>query len=405
MAIFLLSQFTIVKMKSQIKVLWLPGWYPARLDFLPGDFIDRHAKAVSLFANVVVLFVTKDTSLQNNKNCIEVETNKNLIIYRGYYNCSNKFGSLGKLWSVFLYYFLLFKLYKTAKKKHGQFDLVHVHISLRQGLLALWLKWKMRIPYLITEHNSWFMPVGDKFYTNSRLLKKCIKNIFKKASAVHTVSGCLGNELRKKFTFIKSFKVIPNVVDTTVFYHSSSVSTWVTTSFFAITGDIYHKNTDGVVRAFSNYIKKGYSGKLHIAGPDTGVLKLLIETLALKDDVILHGTLPSAQIAWLMQQTDALVFFTRYETFGCVMAEALCCGKPVIATKIPVLEENLEEYKNALFVLPENEDDLTEKLIFFTHNKNLFMEEIISATAAAKYNYKKIGNDFLELYNFVLNKK
>lgn len=389
-------------MKKRVKLLWLPGWYPSKQDFLAGDFIDRHAKAASEFADIIVLFVTKNFSLQKNKDYIEIEQNNGLCIYRGYYNNSTKFGYFGKLGSVFLYYKLLFKMYAIVKVKYGKFDLVHMHISLRQGLLALWLKCVYGIPYVITEHNSWFVPTGNKFYTTSIPLKLMIKFNFKNENALHVVSNTLGIELKKKFHFIKSFTVIPNVVDTNVFFYKKNTVANLEINFFTITGDVYHKNTDGTIRAFSEFIKKGHTAILHIAGPYNEELNLLVQKLCITNSVKLYGAISNSEVAKIMQEIDAFIFFTRYETFGCVMAEALCCGKPVIASKIPVLEENLTEFTNALFVIQENEDDLTQKLIFFMGNRHLFNENEISMSAMEKYNYKRIGKEFLSLYLSVL---
>ncbi|MEJ7675780.1 MAG: hypothetical protein WKF59_24510 [Chitinophagaceae bacterium] len=43
-------------------VLWLVSWYPNKTDAFAGDFIERHAKAVSLNSKLIIIFVTKDTA-------------------------------------------------------------------------------------------------------------------------------------------------------------------------------------------------------------------------------------------------------------------------------------------------------------------------------------------------------
>ena len=40
--------------------LWLTSWYPTILSPYDGDFIQRHAKAVSLQQKVVIVYVKKD---------------------------------------------------------------------------------------------------------------------------------------------------------------------------------------------------------------------------------------------------------------------------------------------------------------------------------------------------------
>ncbi|MBC7867970.1 MAG: glycosyltransferase [Gloeobacteraceae cyanobacterium ES-bin-316] len=391
-------------MKSNLNVLWLPGWYPNKLDFLPGDFIHRHAMAVSSWANISVLYVTKDTTLAFNKSYIESEEFNGLTIYRGYYNCSPKFTLVSKVWSVLLHLNLLLKLYEVARKSKGNFQLVHVHISLRQGLLAQWLKWKYKIPYLITEQNSWFMPVGNQYYTTSRMLRKVIASNFKNADALHVVSASLGDSLKRKFGFVRSFTLIPNVVDTNIFHPAPPSFAEEKNTFFSITSDVYHKNTDGVLRAFALFLKEGNTALLEIAGPNYEGLIELVKQLAIENSVIFLGSIGYSEIAKKMRDADAFIFFTRYETFGCVMAEALCCGTPVIASRLPVLEENLQENENAIFVAPENEQELAQKMATFIAQKKSFDQVDIAIKAHAKYNYKKVGSDFFELYKNVLAK-
>ena len=43
-----------------MKALWLVSWYPDKISPFNGDFIKRHAEAVSLYDDVHVIYVTKD---------------------------------------------------------------------------------------------------------------------------------------------------------------------------------------------------------------------------------------------------------------------------------------------------------------------------------------------------------
>jgi glycosyltransferase involved in cell wall biosynthesis len=392
-------------MNERLKILWLPAWYPSKIDFLNGDFVQRHANAVSMYADVIVLFAIKDTSLFNVNTKVEIEKENGLFVYKGYYNTSTKNEILKKIFLSFLYFKLFFKLYHIAKKRHGSFNLVHIHVSLWQGLLALWLKFTKRINYVITEHNSWFMPLGNINFTKTYLLKLIIKANFKYASSIHVVSKNLGMELQKKYSAIKAFSVIPNVVDNNLFFYTNNINKNLKTNFLAINGsNLFQKNTDGIIKAFSTLMRKENDVMLHIIGPNDGELKKMINELSLNNNVKFYGAISNNAVAKLMQDVDAFIFFTRYETFGCVMAEALCCGKPVIASRLDVLQENLQENINALLVESENESDLTKKLIYFANNKDKFDNTKIAEDATAKYNFNKVGKDFLAFYNAVLKK-
>jgi hypothetical protein len=47
----------------QKNILWLVSWYPNKLKPFDGDFIQRHAKAVSLF-QTLQLFILKKMKLE-----------------------------------------------------------------------------------------------------------------------------------------------------------------------------------------------------------------------------------------------------------------------------------------------------------------------------------------------------
>jgi glycosyltransferase involved in cell wall biosynthesis len=389
-------------MEKRIKVLWLPAWFPSKQDFLNGDFIERHAQAVSKYADVTVIFVFRDITLQKNTSKIEFHEAVGLNIYRAYYNGTTKWGAIGKMLSFIKFFLLQKKVYTLAKKKSENFDLVHVHISQRQAVFAHFLKITKKIKYVISEQNSWFMPQGNKVFSKSFLLKYIVRQNFKMANAIHVVSASLGNELKSKYTFIDNFTVIPNVVNSKIFFPIINLPQSSELKFFAITGNTYHKNTDGIIRAFGNYLKKGYLGCLYIAGPNTIDLEILANELSIEANVKFLGILSYTSVAAFMQTCNVFVFYTRYETFGCVMAEALCCGKPIIASNLDVLKENLQENINALFVESENDKDLTDKLIYFNNNKSKFDNSKIAEDAKAKFNFDKVGKDFLAFYNSVL---
>jgi glycosyltransferase involved in cell wall biosynthesis len=98
-----------------------------------------------------------------------------------------------------------------------------------------------------------------------------------------------------------------------------------------------------------------------------------------------------------IKESDALILYSRYETFGCVLIEAFACGVPVIVTDIHVLHENVND-TNGLFVESENPIDLANKIISFISKKSLFNSNEISRVAIKNYSYEKVGLLLKEWY-------
>ena len=66
------------------KVLFLASWYPSKVDPFNGDFIERHAKAISLNNQVFAVYVIKDPSIKNGKSSVIKQIEGNLISLTGF---------------------------------------------------------------------------------------------------------------------------------------------------------------------------------------------------------------------------------------------------------------------------------------------------------------------------------
>ena len=92
------------------KILWLCSWYPSKLMPFNGDFIKRHAGAASLYNDIRVIHIVRDTKGIIIKDTLTEESGKNglteKIIY--YYTPSFWVSLFDKYWSELKYR----KLYK-----------------------------------------------------------------------------------------------------------------------------------------------------------------------------------------------------------------------------------------------------------------------------------------------------
>src|SRR6187455_121346 len=67
------------------KILFLTRWYPNRVDKLDGNFIENHARAVSRYCDLAVLYVGSDPSMSDKLYDTSVTTEFGFTVVRVWY--------------------------------------------------------------------------------------------------------------------------------------------------------------------------------------------------------------------------------------------------------------------------------------------------------------------------------
>ncbi|MCX6272054.1 MAG: glycosyltransferase, partial [Bacteroidetes bacterium] len=189
-------------------ILFLPKWYPSRLDPQLGVFVQKHARAVSLYEKVVVLSVQGDTGLK--KSYLYTESREGnlyeVIIY------FKKKPDTKKLCiNAWHYLKAVRKGLYMIKTKHGIPALIHTHVLLRPVLLAWWLGKKYGIPFILTEHWTGF--IYGAYVGKPGYYRWICSRLVSRAAAVTAVSPALLEALKKNRLHNPKMVVIPNVVE------------------------------------------------------------------------------------------------------------------------------------------------------------------------------------------------
>lgn len=385
-----------------MKVLWLASWYPNKTNPYDGDFIERQAQALGKHIQLTVLFVVKDASLPKGTYHTEKSVTGNLTVYRCYYGPSSANRLAEKILSFSKYRQFQKKIYFQIAEAAGGPDLVHVHVAMKAGMLALYLKKKFRIPFIVTEHWSGYYPhCTPNVYTGNGVLNRLNKKVLKGATTMITVSRHLGDTINKNFVSIP-YKAVPNVVNTNIFYYKPFTAPRF--RFIHPSGLIDVKNPEGILAACKIVKDKGYDFELLMMGAAYTSLKDLAGTLGLNDHVIFRGTVPYTEVAVAMQESSALLLFSRHENMSCVMLEALCCGLPVIATQVGGLPEVINDV-NGILVESEQTEQLAAAMIQMMENALHYNRASIAATAQQQFNYETVARQHLDIYAAVINEQ
>jgi glycosyltransferase involved in cell wall biosynthesis len=387
-----------------MKVLWLCSWYPNSHDVFDGDFIERQAKALSAKQPVDVIHVvqnpmigagTKPTAEEYLSNGYRAE-----ILFTPTVN--TRFSILNNFFFNWRYQKLLVSSIQQYIQKNGKPDLVHVQVPVKAGYGALWLKKKFKTPFVVTEHYNIYHKEGsEKFSSFSSYFRYLTTRVFQFSKKVIAVSDYLGKSIQQ-VALNKPYSVIPNVVDTSLFFYKPLQNKDRIFRFLHVSNLAEIKNPRLMLEAISLFCKTGLQADFVFIGNKNDLFIKEAAAMGIPGERIrFMGELPYAEVAAQMQQADAFFLFSKSETFSCATAEALCCGLPVIAPLAGALPELINE-TNGVLVPAGDVTAFVAALQKVKQDYSQYNRIEISNAASAKYNYETVANKILDVYKEVI---
>lgn len=365
------------------KILFISSWFPNKLEPTNGNFVQRHAEAVSRLHDVEILHAIgdatqKQTYLFDDRIINEVRT---LIVY--YTNSKNPI----------LNFIRRMKSYQQGFSRLQKPDLVHANVLHNSMLFAVYLKKHFKIPFVITEHWSGFLKVNRSRLSKSQLF--IAKYIANNAQFVLPVSQYLLNDLKELGWYTK-LEVVGNVVDTDLFALKSN--TEKPFKFLHISNLISLKNPHKIIAAAIKLHQEFNNFELHIGGDgDVEKLNELVKTNNAESFIKTFPILTLPEVAEKMRQSSCFVLFSDYESFGCVLLESLSSGTVVIATKVGAIPEIIND-ENGLLIT-NSEDELFESMKKILLNKVTFDKpENLHEFIENHFSSNVIANKFDEIY-------
>ncbi len=289
-------------------------------------------------------------------------------------------------------------------------DVVQLNVIQKQGLLALWLKKRYGIPYVIMEHWSGYLPENGVFMQFSFLKKQLYRYLAEQAERLMTVSQRLAEAMQECGIRNKHWENVPNVVDD-FFYrglpHPRSEGKGLKTLLHVSCFDERAKNVKGLLRAAKMLSEKRQDWQLTLVG--TGVdyedVRAYADCLQFpKELLVWTGELTPREVAQRMHQSDALVLSSRYETYGVVLAEATAAELPILSTPVGIAEETstLLVPQEIAQNKPDRFAEFIETILWRTNKieKRVQNEERCSAK---RFTAETIGKKLIGIYDSCLH--
>jgi glycosyltransferase involved in cell wall biosynthesis len=259
----------------------------------------------------------------------------------------------------------LIKLVNYCKKNHV--DIIHGH-GAKGGLYARIVSLICAIPSIYTPHGGVAHPMfgylHDRFYifVEKVLARFTAHYIFESKYTAESFFRRIGEYKRP---WIVNHNGIKPCLDSDKLFQKKNSNYIINIGVFGMLrkekGQMY------LINSIDLLINSGVSHvRLHVFGDGPDFLKLisLVNEKCLNKFVTFYGDISNVEEEML--KMDIVAIPSIFESFGYVGLEAMCLGKPVIASAVGGLKEIFDD-NTALFVIPEDEVSIKkaiEKLIF-----------------------------------------
>lgn len=294
----------------------------------------------------------------------------------------------------FLFISLYFKLWKILP----EYDIVHAHWLIPQGIIQSFFK----KPYIVTGHG------GDIAAFNKGIIKNLKKKCLRKATYAVVVSKQKLGEIKK--IYFRDYEIISMGVD---FQKFEKTNNYIS-NFFNQNGKTVVLFVGRLVEIKGiEYLIKGIKGlniKLIIIG--NGPLKNKLEQVAKEQnsDIEFWGNRNHDELCKIYASANILVVPSIIDSNGAqeglptVILEGMASGLPIIATNTGGISDIVKDGINGFLVLEKSSDAIKEKI------EMLMTDEILASSLSkqavadvSKYDYNVKAEQYKVLYRKLIN--
>lgn len=383
---------------SKAKVLVTASTFPRWSDDTEPRFILDLCKAMKEYCDITVL-------APSCPDAKDMEVIEGINVIRYHYFPIHKWETLcypgaivprikEKKIRILLVPFLFLGLWLKMVKIIREYDVVHAHWLIPQGIVQSFFKKK----YIVTGHG------GDVTSLNKGLIKKLKIRSLRNATRVTVVSKALKGEIIKLVpdldVYVRSMGC--NVKEFSPQYRKQNYFHQGNKKVVLFVGRLAEKK--GVTYLIE--AMKAVDGKLVIVGKGNLEQELKEQASEQKDKIAFWGPKTHKELKEIYASADVFVAPSitakdgDKEGFGLVFLEAMASGLPVVGSNSGGIPEVVIDGKNGLLTEEKNVADIAKKLNTLLENEELYRTLKNGALETAKkYDYSIIGQEYAQILN------
>jgi glycosyltransferase len=282
------------------------------------------------------------------------------------------------------------------------YDIIHAHTLFSNGDIALKLKMKYGIPYIVAIRNTDI----NVFFKYFFFLRKYGLKIMENADKIIFLSPsykkeCLENyvSIEKREEIERKVAIIPNGINKFWIENSVTLKKRHKEIRLIYVGSIdKNKNVITTISACKKLLSQGYEVKFTVVGD----IEIKIDEL--NEKFIQHIPYsPKEEIRKYFEESDIFIMPSEYETFGLVYAEALSQGLPVIYTRGQGFDGQIPDGEVGYSVRYDDVDEITEKIILIYDNYNTYSAKI--KNYIHKFDWENITDNYKMIYENIINNR
>lgn len=302
--------------------------------------------------------------------------------------------------------------------KEWNLDIIHSQTEFGIGMFSRIVSKKLNIPVVHTYHTLYedyvyYVTHGHFDNLGKKLAIKITKYFCdKKCDELIVPTPKIKELFKNKYNITRHINVIPTGIDTTKFECNEKMIKEITklkkkykikeTDF--IIGSVgriaKEKSFDDLIKTFRELINKDKNIKLIIVGdgPEKNNLENLTKELNLDKNIIFTGLIDYNLIPVYYNLFDIMTTFSKTETQGLTIIEALASSTPVICINDESFKEMVQNKYNG-FLFKNNKEFIDYILDFKNNNKLQKNIKLNAKNSIYKYSKEVFVSDILKVYS------